>query len=157
MTPRIDPAKDGRVAWLIGLLESHNGSMRAAEIRELARARGIAMRTLDRVRERAGVSTRKTGFKAGEGWIYSLGYDPTVRRSRHNGVNDGENRDDAETSSGDGENENDDGWSLVPAGQSWGDCERCGARVRTLWFGAPRCRPACVDADDSHREPRRIR
>jgi AAA domain len=91
------------VEWLIDFLENEGGSMPARDVKLAAREAGIPERTLDRVRQRAGVSTHRDGFGPGQGWTWSLRSRHDAPRSRHtrqpsecgengeNGQTDGEN------------------------------------------------------------------
>jgi hypothetical protein len=59
-------AGDDAAEFLTELL--HDGPLPAAEVKALGRKQGIAERTLDRARKRAGVTTQRNGF--GKGAVY---------------------------------------------------------------------------------------
>lgn len=63
-------AGDEAVAFLTELLE--DGPMPASKVRKAARDAGIADRTLDRARKRAGIGSKREGFGADGVWSWSL-------------------------------------------------------------------------------------
>jgi AAA domain len=67
--------------WLADYLTQCGGQAPWSEIRKAARAEGIADRTLQRARPRAGVSSTREGF--GSGTVWQLDPDPQSRHSRH--------------------------------------------------------------------------
>jgi hypothetical protein len=54
--------RDEAVEWLRDLLGSSGGELPAKEVKAAARGAGIAERTLDRARPKAGVATKREGF-----------------------------------------------------------------------------------------------
>lgn len=63
-------ALDEAVEWLRG--ELGDGERPAGEVQSAARSAGVAVKTLRRARERVGVVTRREGFGARGGWLWSL-------------------------------------------------------------------------------------
>jgi hypothetical protein len=74
--------RDDAAAWLTDYLTSHGGEAPWADIRKAARADGIAERTLQRARSRAGVSTERSGFPARTVWALN----PDHTASQHPAV-----------------------------------------------------------------------
>jgi hypothetical protein len=66
--------RDEAVEWLTGYLRDQGGAVPAAEVMKAARADGISERTLKRARQRAGITSRRSGFPARAMWSY----DPPV-------------------------------------------------------------------------------
>lgn len=70
----VDPeersAGDEAVEFLQSVLEA--GPLPAAEVKALARKAGLAERTVDRARKRAGVTTKRDGFGAGATYRWTL-------------------------------------------------------------------------------------
>ncbi|WP_085016046.1 AAA family ATPase [Frankia sp. KB5] len=60
--------RNDAAAWLTGYLTDHGGEAAWADVRKAARAEGIAERTLQRSRARAGVVTERTGFPSRTVW-----------------------------------------------------------------------------------------
>ncbi|WP_165984205.1 AAA family ATPase [Streptomyces sp. YIM 98790] len=56
--------------WLIGYLTDHGGEATAGEVLKAAEKDGIAKRTLQRARSKAGVTSQRAGF--GKEWVWSL-------------------------------------------------------------------------------------
>jgi RecA-family ATPase len=80
--------RDEAAEFLVSTLEAEGGTMPAKDVIRAADQAGIAKRTLTRARQRAGVSTRRTGF--GAGFVWSLpqsGQDHP--RSGHSGQDSG--------------------------------------------------------------------
>lgn len=63
--------RDEAVEWLDGFLEEHGGEVRAGDAIKAAKADGIAERTLQRARKRAGIASVKAGLHGG--WVWQLG------------------------------------------------------------------------------------
>lgn len=62
--------RDEAVEWLTAYLTDKGGAAPAAEVMKAARADGIAERTLKRARQRAGVTSIRSGFPARAMWSY---------------------------------------------------------------------------------------
>lgn len=71
--------RDEAVEWLTGYLIEHGGAAPAADVFKAAKADHIAERTLQRARQRAGVTSERRGFGQGAMWSY----DPSTPHSRH--------------------------------------------------------------------------
>lgn len=71
--------RDEAAEWLTSYLTDQGGAARAADVIKAAKADGIAERTLQRARQRAGVSSERRGFGQGAVWTY----DPLTPHSRH--------------------------------------------------------------------------
>lgn len=66
--------RDEAVEWLVAYLHEHGGSAARRDVIKAARVDGIAERTLDRARRRAGVVSKRQGFneRGSTGSIWSL-------------------------------------------------------------------------------------
>jgi hypothetical protein len=65
-----DGAQSEAVAWLINYLTDNGGQAPAGDLIKAAAKDGIAKRTVQRARKKAGVDSRKNGF--GGDWVWSL-------------------------------------------------------------------------------------
>jgi hypothetical protein len=83
---RSDPEErseqDEAAEWLTGYLEHEGGEAPAKKVKAEARAAGIAERTLDRARRRAGVTTKREGFGKDAAYVWRLASTPQVRHVR---------------------------------------------------------------------------
>ncbi|MGI8693511.1 MAG: AAA family ATPase [Geodermatophilaceae bacterium] len=116
--------RDEAAEWLLDYLGDQGGQAKAADAIKAAAADGIAKTTLTRARQRAGVTSAKTGMHGG--WVWSA--DP---RRIH---------EESEESTSHGLD------SSVPSvdssGPQIGPCTRCGAATRRYGDGAdPLCKP----------------
>src|SRR5262249_21856256 len=128
--------------WLRSYLGSRGGRAVVTEVREAAwRALGIRATVLDRARHTLGVRVRQT-------YVWELPAEHELVETE----SDNESGSDKETESrsedvvkvADDPGLGDpDAWSKASAGQAWGNCEVCGARVQWLYRGRPRCWPRC--------------
>ena len=76
---------DEAAAWLQEYLTDCGGSAHSEDVKRDARVVGIAQRTLERARTRAGVETRRDGFGKGARYVWSLpdaAWSPHARRAR---------------------------------------------------------------------------
>lgn len=76
--------RDEVVWWLREYLKScEGGQAPASEVYRAAAARGIALRTIQRARTRAGVSFKRSGWEAGSVWQLEDFEPPIAPHSRH--------------------------------------------------------------------------
>ncbi|MEO3780375.1 AAA family ATPase [Micromonospora sp. B11E3] len=83
--------RDNAAAWLRDYLVGQGGEAAWADVRKAARAEGIAERTLQRARARAGVTVEREGFPSRTFWRLNPGHGaspvapvtPQSRQSRH--------------------------------------------------------------------------
>jgi hypothetical protein len=80
--PDAKTERDEAVEWLRDLLDDSGGQMPAKEVKAAARAAGIAERTLDRARPRAGVTTKREGFGKDAVYVWRLASAPHARHVR---------------------------------------------------------------------------
>lgn len=89
--------RDAAADWLAGYLADLGGEAPAKEVKAAARSAGFAERTLDRARNRAGVTTGRSGFGRGAVYVWRLdrACAPHVRHVRQDtdagehGIHDG--------------------------------------------------------------------
>ncbi|GAA3238231.1 AAA family ATPase [Actinocorallia longicatena] len=77
-TPAEPGQTDETADWIIGYLTAHSGQAAYAEIAAAAKTSGIAERTLKRARQRAGVTSVRTGFPAITVWRLPASADQTA-------------------------------------------------------------------------------
>jgi hypothetical protein len=73
--------RDEAAEWLIRFLIDKGGTAPASDVMKAARADGIAERTLKRARQRAGITSQRSGFPARAVWSY----DPVGPQSGQSG------------------------------------------------------------------------
>jgi hypothetical protein len=74
--------RDDAAEWLRDLLEREGGQLPAKEVKAAARAAGIAERTLDRAREKAGAKSKREGFGKDAVYWWRLSSAPHARHAR---------------------------------------------------------------------------
>lgn len=75
--------RDEAVEWLLAYLEHHGGTVKRAEAIRDAKRDGIAQRTLERARDRAGIRSERAGFGQGADWTTEATVLPFAPQSRH--------------------------------------------------------------------------
>lgn len=74
--------RDEAVDWLTEYLAGNGGEAPAKDVLRAGRADGIAERTLQRARARAGVTSQRRGFGQGSVWVLDPSFPPQSRHSR---------------------------------------------------------------------------
>lgn len=74
--------RDAAASWLVDYLTEQGGEANPNDAKKAARAAGFAVRTIERARSKAGVTTRRVGFGKGGQWVWSLSSSPRSRHSR---------------------------------------------------------------------------
>ncbi|WP_410819635.1 AAA family ATPase [Micromonospora sp. 050-3] len=69
--------RDGAAAWLKDFLIAQGGEAAWADVRKAARAEGIAERTIQRARSRAGVTVERHGFPSTTVWCLNPSHGPS--------------------------------------------------------------------------------
>jgi hypothetical protein len=128
---------EARKIWVRDYLIAHNGQAPVSEIRAAAWSQlRVRATQLDRARLELGVRVKQS-------WTWHLprhAWDETESRNESDSP---EPVDEPEPDPDVDSDDPDKCWDVVAKGEPWLDCELCAARVRTLYRGAPRCRPSC--------------
>jgi hypothetical protein len=137
--------RDEAAEWLLSYLSDREGEAKAADVLKAAKADGIAERTMQRARKRAGIESQRRGFGEGAVWTIPATVAPFMpgpeswRERRECGANgrQGGHEGSEDVSSQALEPSES---SVQPSGPDIGPCARCGAACRRYGeHGRPLC------------------
>jgi hypothetical protein len=77
--------RDAAAGWLTDYLTESDGEATAKDVKAAAKTAGFSERTLDRARDKAGVTTGRSGFGKGAVYVWRLDLSstPHARHERH--------------------------------------------------------------------------